>query len=249
MQGFNARAALVSPLAVDDGLTTSVSREEVQQALEPEDSPLELILDVTRFSDGEPGETRSFAVAWERNDLEELLRETEGDRVILTFDRETLAQAMEADVEAHGLREKVLVLAVAATAATGAAAGSAAAEPGPFLGTGGPAVQTNLGPDDRAVSRATPAPEPSIGVDDRAVSRATPAPEPSIGVDDRAVSRATVTPEPSVAADRDIAPGAGESWAPSPGQTAAIGGAIALAITGAAFLVAGRRRRPGIRPA
>jgi hypothetical protein len=245
MQEFNARAALVSAPDVGEGLTTSVSREEVQQALDVEDSPLDLILDVTRFSDGEATETRTFAVAWERNDLEELLRETEGERVILTFDRETLWQAMETDVEAHGLREKVLVLAVAATAATGAAA-SATAEPGPFLGSGGPAVQTVLGSDDRAFSRATPAPEPTVGVDDRAVSRATPAPEPTVGVDDRAVARGTtdfVTSEPGTAPDT------GSSWAPSPAETAAIGGAIALAITGAAFLVAGRRRRPGVRPA
>jgi hypothetical protein len=263
MQEFNARAALVSAPDVGEGLTTSVSREEVQEALDVEDSPLDLILDVTRFSDGEATETRTFAVAWERNDLEELLRETEGERVILTFDRETLWQAMETDVEAHGLREKVLVLAVAATAATGAAA-SAAAEPGPFLGSGGPAVQTVLGSDDRAFSRATPAPEPTVGVDDRAVSRATPAPEPAVGVDDRAVSRATPAPEPTVGVDdRAVArgttdfvtaepgsaPDTGSSWAPSPAETAAIGGAIALAITGAAFLVAGRRRRPGVRPA
>jgi hypothetical protein len=304
MEEFNARAALVSAPDVDGGLTTSIPREEAEQALAVEDSPLELILDVTRFSEGEP-ETRSFAVAWERNDLEELLRQSEGDRIVLTFDRETLAQAMAADVEAHGLREKALVLAVAATAAAGAA-GGAAAEPGPFLGTGDSAVQTTLGPDDRAVSRATPAPEASMGVDDRAVSRATPAPEasmgvddravsratpvaepsmgvddravsratpvaePNMGVDDRAVSRATVTPEPTIGVDdravprgtsdfvtsepsvapgRDIAPGGGESWAPSPAQTAAIGGAIALAITGAAFVVAGRRRRPDVRPA
>jgi hypothetical protein len=103
-----------------------------------------------------------------------------------------------------------------------------------------------VGVDDRAVSRATPAPEPTVGVDDRAVSRATPAPEPTVGVDDRAVARGTtdfVTSEPGTAPDT------GRSWAPSPAETAAIGGAIALAITGAAFLVAGRRRRPGVRPA
>jgi hypothetical protein len=260
MEELGARAALVSAPDVGEGLTTSVSREEVQQALNVEGAPLELSLDVTRFSDGEPTETRNVAVAWERNDLEQLLRKTEGDRIVLTFDRKTLWQAMETDVEAHGIREKVLVLAVAATAATGAAA-SASAEPGPFLGSGGPAIQTTLGADDRAVSRATPAPEPSVGADDRAVSRATPAPEPSVGVDDRAVSRATPAPEPSVGVDdRAVSratpapaePGTAAdagSWAPSPAETAAIGGAIALAITGATFLAAGRRRRPGVRPA
>jgi hypothetical protein len=262
MEALGARAALVSAPDVGEGLTTSVSRKEVQQALHVEDTPLELILDVTRFADGEPTETRNVAVAWERNDLEQLLRETEGDRIILTFDRETLWEAMERDVEAHGLREKVLVLAVAATAATGAAA-SAGAEPGPFLGSGGPGIQTTLGADDRAVSRATPAAEPTLGADDRAVSRATPAAEPTLGADDRAVSRATPGTEPGLGVDdRAVSrattdfvpaePGTAAdtgSWAPSPVETAAIGGAIALAITGAAFLVAGRRRGPGVRPA
>jgi hypothetical protein len=38
----------------------------------------------------------------------------------------------------------------------------------------------------------------------------------------------------------------GISWAPSPAETAALAGVIALAITGAFFMVGGRRRmRPG----
>jgi hypothetical protein len=295
MEELNARAVLVQAPDVGEGITTSVPREEIQRALDVEDAPPELILDLTRLSDGHPTDTRSIAVAWERKDLQDFLRETSGEQVILTFDRETLGQAMDADVEAHGLREKVLVLAVAATAATGAAS-SAAAMPA-FYEPGGPTVQSTLGPDDRAVSRATPAPEASLGVDDRAVSRATPAPEPVLGADDRAVSRATPAPEPVLGADdravsrstpapepvlgaddravsratptpepgigvddravsratSDFAspePGAGSdviSW-PDPAATAAIGGAIALAITGAAF-VAGRRRRTDIRPA
>ena len=317
MAEVGARAALVPAPDVGEGLQTSVSREEVKQALEDESTPLELILDLTRFSDGEATETRSVAIAWERNDLEELLRETEDDQVVLTFDRATLEEAMDLDVEAHGFREKVLVLAVAATAAGGAAA-SAAAEPGPYFGAGSPTVQQTLGPDDRAVSRATPAPEATLGVDDRAVSRATPAPEPTLGADDRAISRATPAPEPTLGVDDravsratpapeatlgaddravsratpapeptlgvddravvratptpepiatvddrnlprgtsdfvtsepGVAGDTGDSWAPGPAGTAAIGGAIALAITGAAFLATTRRRRPDVRPA
>jgi hypothetical protein len=291
-------------------LTTSLPRSEVEQALAVEGAPLELVLDLTRFADGEPTDTGRVTVAWERNDLERILQDTEGDRVDFTFDRDTLWQALDADVEAHGIREKVLVLAVAVTAASGAAA-NAAAEPGPFLGAGAPASHATVSPDDRAFSRATPVAEPTMGVDDRAVSRAIPAPEPTMGVDDRAVSRAIPAPEPTMGVDdravsraiptseptmgvddravsraipapeptmgvddravsraiptseptmgvddravsRAIptpeattitAADAGSSWAPSTAETAAIGGAIALAITGAAFLVAGRRRR------
>ena len=215
MEELNARAVLVQAPDVGEGITTSVPREEIQRALDAEDAPPELILDLTRLSDGQPTETRSVAIAWERSDLQEFLRETSGDQVILTFDREALGQAM-ADVEAHGLREKVLVLAVVATAATGAAS-TAAAHPA-YSGSSGPSIQSSFGPDDRAVSRAAPVPAASLGPDDRAVSRATvpaaplgpddravsrstPAPEPVLGGDDRAVSRATPTPDPVLGPD------------------------------------------------
>src|SRR5215217_2082433 len=139
MQELRARAALVSAPEVTDGLTTAVSREEVTEALRAADSSLDLILDVTRFSNGDPAETRNLVVAWERGDLEELLRQSKGDRIVLTFDHAAIRQAMEADVEAHGIREKALVLAVAAVAATGAAAGASA----------------QSGPNDRTSSQST----------------------------------------------------------------------------------------------
>jgi hypothetical protein len=248
MAELDVRAVLEAPPDVGEGLTTSLPRSEVEEALAVEDVPLELVLDLTRFSDGDPTETRKVTVAWERSDLERILQDSEGDRVDFIFDRETLWQAMEGDVEAHGIRETVLVLAVAVTAASGAAA-KAAAEPGPYYGAGGPAVHS-IAPDDRAFSRAIPTPEPSLSPDDRAVSRAIPTPptpEPSLSPDDRAVSRAL----PGVATSESLtAADAGSSWAPGPAETAAIGGAIALAITGAAFVATGRRRgRLGARPA
>lgn len=302
MTDIAARAALVPAANVGEALTTSVSRLEIEDVLESEEAPIELVLDVTRFSDGEAAETRSVAVSWERSDLEKLLSEAQGDHVVLTFDREALRQAMESDVEAHGIRDKALILAVAATAATGVAA-TAHADPGLAPGLHGAAAQSTatqddrsvsratptapaaslgvddrtvsraapaadpvLGADDRAVPRATPIPEPVLGPDDRAVPRATPAPEPVLGVDDRAVPRATPVPtsvaEPVLGPDDRAVPRAtpttapvadthnvsdpGITWAPSPAETAALAGAIALAITGAFFLVGGRRRmRPG----
>jgi hypothetical protein len=277
MEEIAARALLVPAADVSEGLTTSVSRSEIEDVLEGEDAPIELVLDVTRFSDGGSGETHRVSISWERTDLEQLLREAQGDDVILTFDREALRQAVESDVEGHGVRETVLALAVAATAATGAAA-SAAAEPGPLLGTrGAVAAQSTASQDDRAVSRATPTPDPVLGVDDRAVPRAAPVDAPSVAPDDRAMPRAAPTPTPDVAPDDRAVPRAtpveapgpslapddravprattpvappatgtvsdpGISWAPSPAETAALAGAIALAITGAFFVVGGRRR-------
>jgi hypothetical protein len=70
------------------------------------------------------------AVTWERKDLESLLRQTEGAAVTLSFDRAVLEQALDEDVEAHGLRERALVLTVAAaTAASTAGAVQAAVDP------------------------------------------------------------------------------------------------------------------------
>jgi hypothetical protein len=313
MQELSARAALVSAPEVSGGLTASVSREEVEEALRVGDTPPDLILDVTRFSNGDPAETRNLVVAWERGDLEELLRQTEGDQVVLTFDREAIREAMEADVEAHGIREKAVVLAVAAVAATGAAANAsagvspddravsksapAATTPSvspddravskatsvgqveiPYLshGTLTPEAATASGgvsPDDRAVSMAAPATGAEseaaaagggVSPDDRAVSMAAPAtgaeseaaaaeipylshgtltPEAAaaagggVSPDDRAVSMAAPAPAPSQADDSGIS-----ISAPDPATAVGIGAAVALAITGAAFAVAGRRR-------
>jgi hypothetical protein len=223
MQEIPARAALVSAPDVAKGLTTSISRAELEQAIGTKDGPAELVLDVTRFSDGEAAETRKVAVAWQPGDLERLLREAEGERVTLTFDGEALRQAMEDDVEAHGLREKAVVLAVAATG-FGIAAGTAAAD-------------SSLVANDRAHSQSTAVIQPSqdidpligdairaeqaapqldpligdairadkagsLGADDRALPRTDPlAQPPSLSPDDRALPRTDPVSQPSLGPD------------------------------------------------
>jgi hypothetical protein len=292
MEERPARAMLVPAADVGEGLTTVISKSEIEAALGSEGEPIELVLDVTRFSDGEAGESRSVPISLERFDLERLLEQATGENVELTFDREALWRATAMEVEAHGMREAVVALAVAATAATGAAA-QASADPGPpFLESGTAVTQTSgdLAPDDRAVPRPTPvtaaapdlAPDdrtvprptpvaasaPDLAPDDRAVPRPTPvAATPDLAPDDRAVPRPTpVAPTPVTIAAPDLAPddravprptpvappvtgtvSDGTSWAPTPAETAIVAGALALMITGAFFLVGGRRVRP--RPA
>jgi hypothetical protein len=194
MQEIPARAALVPAPDVADGLTTFVSRDEVKRAIQGSNGPLELVLDVTRFEDGDPAETRSVAVAWERADLEQLLGQTEGEQVLLTFDGKALRDAFDSDVEAHGIREKALVLAVAGAAVAGITAGSAAGSDDRAVSRATAITQTSLGADDRDVSRADPLSQPSLHADDRAVPRTDPASQPSLHADDRAVPRAA--PEP-----------------------------------------------------
>lgn len=272
MEQISARAALVPASDLGDGLTTIIPRSDIQAVLAAEEEPIELVLDVTRFSDGEAAETRNVSVMWERTDLEQALREAQGDDIVLTFDREALGQVAD-DVEAHGLRETALVLAVAATAAAGGAA-SAAAEPGALYGATTPIVQSTspddrafarsgvaapgdgVAADDRAFARVAP---PAMSPDDRALPRTTPvaAPEPGVSPDDRALPRVAppqMSPDdralprtsPVAAPDGGTASDPGISWAPSP-ETVAVTGAIALLITGAFFLIGTDRRR--IRPA
>jgi hypothetical protein len=291
MDELAARAVVVAPSALGEGLTTSIPRSEIKAVLDQDETPIELVLEVAQFTDGKATDRRSVAVSWERSELEELLRATEDENVMLTFDGEALGQAFATDVEAHGIRETVLALAVAATAATSVAA-SASAEPGMYLGTGTtPIVETGTSPDDRAVPRTDPAAAPTqagpeipylshgqgvteadlgigtgTGPDDRAVPRTDPAAAPTqagpeipylshgqgvteadLGIgtgtapDDRALPRTD-----PVATTGGTASDPGTFSVPSPAETAAIAGVIALMITGAFFVVGGRRRmRPG----
>jgi hypothetical protein len=308
MDELAARAVVVPASAVGEGLSTSIPRSEIKAVLDQDETPIELVLDVAQFKDGKATDTRSVSVSWERSELEELLRATEDENVMLTFDGEALGQAFATDVEAHGIRETVLALAVAATAATGAA-GSASAEPGKYLGTGSPppteipylsqgqgvtpadlGIATGTSPDDQAVqtdpaAASTPAgPEipylsqgqgvtpADLGIatgtspDDRAVPRSDPAaastpagPEipylsqgqgvtpADLGIatgtspDDRALPRTD-----PVATTGGTASDSGTFSVPSPAETATIAGVIALMITGAFFIVGGKRRmRPG----
>jgi hypothetical protein len=311
MEERPARAMLVPAADLGNGLTTVISRAEIAAALASEGEPIELMLDVTRFADGEPREARSVPVSWERFDLERVLEQATTEDIALTFDRDALAQAIATDVEAHGIREAIVALAVVATAATGAA-GQAAAYPSSGFGDSSSAataqVTGDLAPDDRAVPRPTPivaaapdlAPDdraiprptpiaaqaPDLAPDDRAVPRPTPivaaapdlAPDdraiprptpiaaqaPDLAPDDRAIPRPTpVAPAPVAVSAPDLAPddratprptpvsapvtgtvSDGTSWAPTPAETAAFAGALALMITGAFFLVGGRRVRP-----
>jgi hypothetical protein len=272
MDELAARAVVVPASAVAEGPTTSIPRSEIKAVLDQDETPIELVLNVAQFTDGKATDTRSVAVSWERSELEELLRATEDENVMLTFDGEALGQAFATDVEAHGIRETVLALAVAATAATGAA-GAASAEPGAYLGTGTPpivetgtspeipylsqgqgvtpadlGISTGTAPDDRAVPRTDPAAAPTqAGPEIPYLSQGQGVTPADLGIatgtspDDRALPRTD-----PVATTGGTASDPGTFSVPSPAESATILGVIALMITGAFFVVGGRRRmRPG----
>jgi hypothetical protein len=127
MEEVASTPKLVDPADVDakGALTATFPRSHIEAALQ-HDAGADLFLEIARIQNGERDD-RKVKVAWERSELEDLLNRASGDHVTLTFDQAELERMLDdPDVEAQGLREKVLVLTVAAATAAGAA-GSAGA--------------------------------------------------------------------------------------------------------------------------
>ncbi len=137
METTSASAMLVEPrdLRADlAAVTATIPRSQIEAALSS-DFPAELYLDVRR-SDEAGAEERTVSVAWERADLERLLADAKAAAITFSFAHDDLERAFEEpDVEGHGLRERALILTVAAAAATGASAASAAAASDPGTGS------------------------------------------------------------------------------------------------------------------
>ena len=136
--------ALATGLTVPDGgLAIDLRRADIEAALgSADDGSVELLLDLeAREVDGGATRRSTLAIGCTLADLERMLEDA-GDSVHVSFDAEALAQAIDPDIEAHGLREKIAVLAVV-VATTGAAAGGAQAMPavgGQGGGSGGTTV-------------------------------------------------------------------------------------------------------------
>ena len=143
-------ARLSKGIPAQRAVATIVPREEIAAVVDdPEGSP-ELFLRIV--SDGhESGDAPSvIAMAWSRDELAQILEEATGANVVLTFDRDELSQAID-DVEAHGMRERALVFAVAATGVLGTGATIANAMPATDVGG---AVVTSTAPAATDVSSA-----------------------------------------------------------------------------------------------
>jgi hypothetical protein len=113
-------------------VTAIISRGEIDDVLREDGTP-ELVL---RLADEGGAEQGRISMTWSRDDLERLLAAATSDGVVLTFDRDELAAAF-ADVEAHGLRTRAAIFAVAAAGALGSGVGAAYAQ---IPGTGSDAT-------------------------------------------------------------------------------------------------------------
>jgi len=192
------------------GVTATLARTEIEEAVRLADGPPELLIDVVRRDT--PDVAQTLTLEWDVQELEELLREVEGDSVTLTFGEADLALAIDgSDVEAHGLRNKAAVLAVAAVGMTVGASPAAAAHRAPPTGPHHPAVGTGL-----VTTPTTPSPPP----------RGPLHPAEGTGL----------IPTPGLDA------GGGGVSLSSPSTTGAILGGALLVITAAGFASRGQRK-------
>ena len=148
-----------------ESLPVDLLRGDIQDALNGADGePVDLLLDIeARRIEGDTTPTHTtVALSFDIADLERLLEETDGDRVRLSIDGEKLHDALlDPDVEAHGMREKLVVFATVAAMATG---GAAVASASPLhsgdlpSGTSAPATARDM-PSDTQQATVSGAPE------------------------------------------------------------------------------------------
>lgn len=140
MEEVASTPKLVDPADVDakSGLTATLPRSDIETALNDE-AGADLFLEIARIQNGERDD-RTVKVTWSREELEDLLRRASGDAVTLTFNQDELQRLLDDDVEAHGLREKIVVLSIAAATAASFASASGAQVLSDGGGTGGNAA-------------------------------------------------------------------------------------------------------------
>jgi hypothetical protein len=191
------------------GVTAVLRRSDIEQAARSGDEPAELLLDVRR-GQGADVQAHSVAVEWSQADLDRLLRDAgTTDEVTIALDRDEMAAAIDAkaDVEAHGLREKALVLTVVAVSALSTAG---VAQARPFIGSAGGAAATPVA----SVAASVQAPATTIG-------GAGPAPAEQVDVVSAAPATTTggATAAVTPATAESPATTIGGAGAPTPGAT------------------------------
>ena len=237
MEEVLTRARFADLAAVEErGLTATVTRREIEEAVGTAQGQPELLLDV-RLSGGNGDgrvENRRVAIEWERADLEALLRQAQGESVTFAIDSDSLARALEtSEVEAHGIREAAaaLTVALAVAAPAGAALDPGADQPG--IPAGFSAVEDTRGVEGspaEGIPAGFSAVEDTRGVEGGTAPEGIPAGFDRVE-DTRAPGggRLVTAPGDGVSVSSpDLATGLG------------IAGAITLAIAGAAFVVRGR---------
>jgi hypothetical protein len=129
-------ARLAKGIPEQRAVATIVPREEIAAVVDDREGDPELRLRIISEGSDRSDEPSEIAMTWSRDELARILEDATGPNVVLTFDRDELSHAID-DVEAHGLRERALVFAVAATGVLGT---GAVANAMPATDVGGAAV-------------------------------------------------------------------------------------------------------------
>jgi hypothetical protein len=145
MNDLRTRAVLVD-FDHAGSIGTVVPRAEIAEAAGGTEFPATLLLDLDLVEAEDAGDVTahaSVAIEWDQNTLEQLLASTDSDEIELRFDQRELALAFDkGDVEAHGIREKTAILAVAVAAAGVSASPALARMAADTGGTGAVASST-----------------------------------------------------------------------------------------------------------
>jgi hypothetical protein len=198
MDEVRDRARLVDATALADrGVTATVPRSEIEDILRSDDGLPELQLNIVRRDDDV--EAHTVRLDWDPAELQELLRRSEGEDVTLMFDERELESLLEdMDVEAHGIRERAVVLAVAVATAATVGASQAGAVPKLVEDSSGGGGSTPIAMISDAASSGpvAPAPTPEL-ISDAAMSGPVAAAEPAELVSDAGLSgpRPIATPQ------------------------------------------------------
>jgi hypothetical protein len=199
MEEVASTAKLVDAGAVDaqSGLTATLPRSDVEAALQ-DDAGADLFLEIARIQNGERND-RTIKVAWDRSDLQELLK-TGGDTITFVFDPAELERMLDdPDVEAQGLREKALVITVAVATAAAGFAGAASAQTLSDGGTSGTSAAAVSGITTDAATAGVPGAVSSFTTD---ASTAGPSAAAALQAFLRTDGRTPRTPRPLPALQR-----------------------------------------------
>jgi hypothetical protein len=229
MDELLTRAQLVGYDPAHAAIGTVVPRAEFAETAARGEFPATLLLDLDRVEAGDGGAAAHARVAvdWDKETLEELLASTEDESIALWFDQRELARAFD-DVEAHGLRERAAVLAIAATAAAASASPALARTAPPMGAERGEQLNQQI---SAGQAQSTPA-----GVQSMGTQRG-----------EQLNQQISVGPTPSPSAGAPSVTSTGGSGLSS-GELAAVLGAGAILISAAGFGIA-RKHTPPVSPA
>lgn len=230
MDDLRTRAQLV---AYDPGRTAGaigavVSRAEFVETAARGEFPATFMLDLERAETTDGGEVTAhakLALDWDKATLDQLLASTDGDEIALLFNERDLASAFDlGEVEAHGLRQRAAVLAVAVAAAGTSATPALARFAADPSGGGGQAAGFSASPQ---AGREAPATQPMGAV--------------------RGLEQDQQIAGPASQATAQSPAATSSTGGVSSGDLAAIAGVGAVLISAAGFGIARKRSGPPVQ--